>query len=336
MLSPLTETLTADEIQESWKDANVRPLWEVQHAYDGARKTGPVLWPWVKMEPLVRRAIGLTSPAVAERRALSLVDPAGKPGDFHSITNLNAALQILLPGEVARPHRHSMDALRFIFEGEGAITRVDGKLAPMAAGDLVITPGNAWHEHWHEGTTPMVWLDVLNVHAHLNLGTFSFEPGPVHDVPEIAPEAAFATANVVPDMPLSSSSPVFRYPLADAKRALDAAPLAADGSRRVRYVNPLNGGPVMPLLDCYLVRLDAGHSTRPFTTSAHAVCAVVEGRGATSASESSINWQRHDVFTLPHGAPIVYTAAETSYLFMTTDREMYRRLGLLREGYASA
>jgi gentisate 1,2-dioxygenase len=332
MLSSEREELTPEEIQQGWKDARVRPLWEIPqaHAADPA-ENAPVVWTWRTLEPLIARAIGLTSPAVAERRVLSLIDPAGRPGDFQSITNLNAALQILLPGEVARPHRHAMDALRFVMEGGGAVTRVDGKLAPMETGDLVITPGGSWHEHWHEGAGPMVWLDVLNVHMHLHLGTFWFEPGPVHDVPEIPADAAFATANVVPDMPRSAVSPVFRYPLADAKRALDAAPPGKDGARRVRYVNPLTGGPVMPLLDCYLMRLDAGQSTRPFRTSAHAVCTVVEGRGTTSTGGGTIAWEQRDVFTLPSAASIVHTAHEPSYVFIATDREILNRLDLLRE-----
>ena len=40
---------------------------------------------------------------------------------------LAANIQILLPGEKARPHRHTMNALRFVLEGSGAATIVDGK-----------------------------------------------------------------------------------------------------------------------------------------------------------------------------------------------------------------
>ena len=37
-------------------------------------------------------------------------------------------------------------------------------------------------------------------------------------------------------------SPVVRYPYATAAAAVAVAPPARDGSRRVRYVNPLTGG----------------------------------------------------------------------------------------------
>jgi gentisate 1,2-dioxygenase len=319
----------------AWRAARVKPLWEIAQAHRPDGDLGTVeIWPWQTLEPLVERAIALASPARAERRVLSLIDPTARTGEFHTITNLNAGLQILLPGEVARSHRHSMDALRFVLQGDGAVTRVDAHEAPMAFGDLVLTPGGCWHEHWHAGTQPIVWLDVLNVHTHLHLGTFSFEPGSPRDVPAHVPAAAFASPNVVPHVPQSAVSPVFRYPLADAQRALDATPPGVDGARRVRYVNPLTGGPVMPLLDCYLVRLDAGDATLPWCTSAHSVCAVVAGRGATSAGGSAVEWTTRDIFTLPHKSPVTHRATERSYLFVVTDRDVYRRLDLLEESLA--
>jgi gentisate 1,2-dioxygenase len=335
MLTDL-EKISDDDIRGRWQEAHVSPLWENAKATDAHhQEPAPNLWSWRTMQPLIANAIAATSPAIAERRALSLIDPSARPREFQTITNLNAALQILLPGEVARPHRHSMDALRFVLEGAGGVvTRVNGKLAPMALGDLVLTPGTFWHEHWHEGTEPMVWLDVLNAHTHIMLGTFWFEPGPVHDEPSTLSDDAFEVPNFVPDIERSDVSPVFRYTFADAKRAVDAAPLAKDGSRRVRYANPLTGGPVIPYLDCYLMRLDAGESTIPFRTTAHAVCAVVEGSGTTATGGGSISWENRDVFTLPHGTPIVHTATETSYVFIVTDREYFSRLGLLREEFS--
>jgi gentisate 1,2-dioxygenase len=335
MLTDL-ENIRDEDIRQRWKDAHVSPLWENAKATDAHhQEPAPNLWAWKTMQPLVGNAIAQTSPAIAERRALSLIDPDARPGEFHTVTNLNAALQILLPGETARPHRHSMDALRFVLEGDGGVvTRVNGKLAPMAAGDLVLTPGTFWHEHWHEGSEPMVWLDVLNVHTHLHLGTFWFEPGPPHDVAGTLADEAFVTPNFVPDIDRDEVSPVFRYTFADAKRAVDAAPVAKDGSRRIRYANPLTGGPVIPFLDCYLMQLEAGQTTISLRTTAHAVCAVVEGNGTTATGGGTIAWEKNDVFTLPHGTRIVHTASTPSYVFIVTDRELFSRLGMLREEFA--
>jgi len=178
-----------------------------------------------------------------------------------------------------------------------------------------------------------VWLDVLNVHTHLNLDTFVFEPGPPHDVPTLPPEEAFQSPNLVPDIIQTRFSPVFRYPMESALRALQAAPPSRDGSRRVRYVNPLTGGPVMPLIDCWLFQFDAGQSTIPFRTSAHAVCCVVDGRGSTTVGSRATNWETHDVFTLPSESVIMHQADTAATLFVVSDRELYRRLDLLTESY---
>jgi gentisate 1,2-dioxygenase len=84
------------------------------------------------------------------------------------------------------------------------------------------------------------------------------------------------------------------------------------------------------------MRLDAGGSTVPFRTTAHAVCAVVEGHGSTATGGGTIVWEDHDVFTLPAGTSIVHKATTTSYVFLVTDRELYSRLGLLREEFPAS
>jgi gentisate 1,2-dioxygenase len=338
MIASDASTRSEEQIRSDWKRAGVRPLWEIHLARRQTEVRPRVgVWKWSMMQPLVTEALELTSPAVVERRVLTLVDPSALGDEFQSTTNLNGALQILKPGEAARPHRHPMNALRFILSGSGAVTRVDGKTAPMMEGDLVITPGWAWHEHWHDGSEPIIWLDVLDVALHQYLGTVRpNEPGPPHDVPHMPPESAFASANVIPDMPSGLHSPVFRYPFADAVAALGSAPPAPDGSRRVRYVNPLTGGPVMSMLDCYLVELDAGTVTAPFTTSANALCAIVRGRGTSEVGNETIDWEQRDIFALPHDHTIRHRAAESSLLFITTDREIYRRLDLLTEEWGPA
>src|SRR5262249_11455524 len=224
------------------------------------------LGPGSEREPLVRGAMAMPAMSVIERRVLTLVDPAAEGHAAGTTTNLTAALQILMPGEAARPHRHSMNALRFVLDGAGAVTRVDGRDCPMAAGDLVITPGWSWHEQVHHGSAPIGWLHAPDAPLHRHLGTDAFEPGPAHDLPAHADEAAFAMPSIVPELaaPLPAHSPVFRYPWAEVVRAVAAAPRSKDGARRVRYVNPLTGGPVMTLLDCWLTQIAPGAETMPF------------------------------------------------------------------------
>ena len=150
---------------------------------------------------MIAGAIKVASPEAVERRVLQLVPPhrIEEEGQQTSKT-LAANIQILLPGEKARPHRHTMNALRFVLEGSGATTIVDGKACPMEEGDLILTPAWTWHEHVHQGTAPIMWLDALDVPLHHYMGTGAFQPGPVADMPETVADAAFAVANVVPDI----------------------------------------------------------------------------------------------------------------------------------------
>lgn len=326
---------SSDEgIRAAWQEAHVSPLWESRVAHNLAKVVErPAIWTWRAMSPLIADALSRRSTEVIERRVLSLINPDPGVGNC-TTSNLNAGLQILGPGEVARPHRHSMNALRFVLQGQGADTVVDGKACAMEEGDLVITPGWTWHEHVHRGTAPVIWLDVLDASLHRYLHTDAFEAGPANNVPAHAPDAAFAVANVVPEVPESASqhSPVFRYPWSAAAAAVAAAPLAKDRSRRVRYINPLTGGAVMSLLDCYVVQVDPERETLPTRTTCNAVCAVVEGRGQSEIGGETISWGPKDVFTLPHGLWVRHRAeGGPARLFVTTDREIYRRLDLLEE-----
>ncbi len=326
-----------EDIRAAWRAANLHPLWENAAAHrvrDGG--PAPIHWQWKNIRPLVDDAMKVATPAAIERRVLTLTDSAGESGA--TTTNLTTALQILLPGERARPHRHTMNALRFVIEGSGASTIVDGKDCPMAEGDLVITPGWTWHEHVHRGSAPIIWLDALDAPLHRYLGTDVFEPGPAHDVPTAADDAAYAFANIVPELggETPAFSPVFRYPWATAREAVRAAPYGKDGARRVRYVNPLTGGSTMPLMDCYLMQIDKGSETIRFRTTANAVCLVCEGSGTTRVGEDTVSWNAHDVFSLPHGNWITHRANETATLFLVSDRDALRRLDLLKEQYGNA
>ena len=68
-----------------------------------------------------------------------------------------------MPGEVAPAHRHAQSALRFIIEGHGAYTAVEGERTLMQPGDFVLTPSWTWHDHGNDTDQPMVWLDGLDI-----------------------------------------------------------------------------------------------------------------------------------------------------------------------------
>lgn len=327
---------TSEAMRDAWRNAHVSPLWESPTAHKP--DTGPTpghVWRWDTLRPMVVGATEVKSPAAVERRVLTLINPSRRdPLDEATVGSLAAAIQILMPGESARPHRHSMNALRFMLDGSGAETIVDGKPCAMEEGDLILTPGWCWHEHVHRGDGAAIWLDVLDVPLHQFLGTTAFQPGPVNDLPPTVPDAAFAAPNLVPQGldAEAAHSPVFRYPWADAAAAVAAAPIGADGARSVRYANPLTGGAAMSLIDCHLVQVDRGARTQPLRTNSNAVFLVVEGEGASEIGGQVIQWGPRDIFIVPQGNPLSHrSSTEFSRLFQVTDREVYARLGLLEE-----
>src|SRR5579883_1258479 len=117
---------------------------------------------WAELRPQVYRAGELIGTDEAERRVVMLLNP-GLNGECAITGTLYAGLQLILPGEIARSHRHTAAALRFIVEGHGAYTAVDGEKTIMNPGDMVLTPNWTWHDHGNESDEPMVWLDGLDL-----------------------------------------------------------------------------------------------------------------------------------------------------------------------------
>jgi gentisate 1,2-dioxygenase len=340
-MSVATKTTSTSDIspslRQAMKNAHMVPLWESPTARKlDVMRERPHVWAWSATRPILMETGQVKSPKIVERRVISLVHPKSRGAEDEATAGaISAAMQLLLAGERARPHRHSMNALRFVLEGSGAETIVDGKSCPMEVGDLIITPAWCWHEHVNMDGSPTLWLDVLDVALHLFLGTDEFQPGPVNEQPTHYDDNLFQVANITPvlDAVPQSHSPVFRYPWDAARASVAVAPRGRDGVRRVRYVNPMTGGSCMSLLDCYLAEIDGGTFSRPVRTSYSSVCAVVQGSGRTRVGEQEISWSEKDVFTLPFGSWVSHAADGPAHLFTVTNRDLYARLGLLKEEY---
>ena len=122
----------------------------------------PHLWKFDSIRDYMTEAGKLITAKEAERRVLVLENP-GLRGQSKITTSLFAGVQMVVPGDVAPAHRHSQSALRFVLEGKGADTAVDGERTLMEPGDFVITPSMTWHDHSNETTEPMFWLDGLDI-----------------------------------------------------------------------------------------------------------------------------------------------------------------------------
>lgn len=321
---------------DALKRASVSALW-VRNVYPPRQETAR-LWRWADIEPLLTRAVTEAPMNVAERRVLTLVNQPVFGGDdfVATTTNLSANFQIIMPGEKAPSHRHTMNALRFVVEGEGAVTIVDDKPCTMAERDMILTPAMCWHEHTNPGGKRVIWLDVLDGPLIRQLDVVAFERERRSPPPRLPEDSAFAAAGFVPaETPALTHSPMFRYAWADAERALAATAPARDGARRLRYAHTATGGPVLNLIDCFLLAPAAGKPTRAYRSTSNAVCLAAAGSGASRIGDSRIAWTRNDVFTLPHGQWVSHEADEAgAVLFVANDREILRRLDLLADEHA--
>jgi gentisate 1,2-dioxygenase len=327
-----------DPYSAALQRASVSALWQ-RNVYP-PRGEQPRLWRWAELEPLLAQAVTEASDMQAtERRVLTLIqqDVFGADDFVTTTTNLSANYQVLMPGETAPAHRHTMNALRFVVDGAGAVTIVDGKTCPMAERDMILTPAWCWHEHANPGGQRVIWLDVLDAPLIRQLDVVRFEREPKKAPPPMPADSAFAAAGFVPaeTTPGLPYSPMFRYSWAAARLALAAAPVSADGAKLLRYTNLATGGSAMNLIDCFLAGLAAGKATRAYRTTSNAVCFVAEGSGASRIGDARIAWTRNDLFTLPHGHWISHeAAADGAILFIATDREILRRLDLLADEHA--
>jgi len=243
----------------------------------------PFVWHWCDLRPQVMRAAELVGTAQAERRVLRLTNPK-LPGIASN--TLVANIQIVMPGEIARAHRHSGAALRFIIEGRGGYTVVNGERLPTSPGDLVLTPNWSWHDHANDTDAPMIWLDGLDTPLVRMLEAGFYEE---YD----QERQAFGA-------PVNASE--WHYPMTEMRAALERLAAANAGEEIIlEYMNRRTGGPVMPTIACHMQLLRPGEKTR----SRRRVCCtnhhVVEGAGYSVVGEQRLNWEDKDVFTVPTG-----------------------------------
>jgi gentisate 1,2-dioxygenase len=281
-------------------------------------KAVPYLWHWRDLRPQAMRAAELVGTQQAERRVLRLTNP-----ELSGVASntLVANIQIVMPGEIARAHRHSAAALRLIIEGRGGYTVVNGERVPMFPGDLVLTPNWCWHDHANDTDAPMIWLDGLDTPLVRML-----EAGFYEEYPEERQRFG-ATANASP----------WRYPMSEMRARLEQLAAAHTGAAAdgivLEYANRQTGGPVMPTIACFMQLLRPGEKTR----ARRRVCCtnyhVVEGAGYSTIGDRRLEWEGKDVFTVPNWAfcEHVNNGDRPAFLFSFSDAPVMKALSLYRE-----
>lgn len=327
------------QLSQDIAQLHMKPLWERTMRLSPGTAAVPAAWRWTEVQPYLMQSAELITTQEAERRVLMLENPALKGSTF-ATTTLYAGLQIILPGEIARTHRHAPNALRLIVEGRGAYTAVEGERVMMQPGDFVTTPSWAWHDHGNLGTEPVVWLDGLDT-AFANLfGAHFREDYPAEKQPVSRPDGnagALYGANLLPVdyRPCGSASPLLCYPYERTREALEQLAKGGDPhparGHKLRYINPATGGHAFPTMAVYMQRLPRGFAGARYRSTDGAVVCVVEGQGSVTIGDQHWDFSPHDVFVVPSWTFHRFQAETDCVLFSYTDRAAQEALGFWRE-----
>jgi gentisate 1,2-dioxygenase len=328
---------------ESFYDAvrqvHGRPLWQTAGTAKRAA-TLAYLWKYADFRPLLFRAAEIVPIELAERRVLVMANP-GILSDWQASNSLLANLQIILPGEIARSHRHSASALRLVIEGSGAFTAVNGEKSYMEPGDFVTTPNWTWHDHGNEGDGPMIWLDGLDVPFVQVTESSFFELYATQTYPVTRPDdlsirlyggGALRPTWVRHD---ACHSPLLNYKFAATYAQLKAIAERTDGSPHdgvaLEYTNPITGGPALATMACFVSLLRPGQRTQAHRHTGGTICHVMQGAGASVIGGTRFRWEAKDTFVVPSWQWHEHHATSEALLFSYTDAPVLQPLGLYRE-----
>lgn len=333
------------ELYRRMDSDNLAPLWEVLHNLVPPQPQTPcvpALWKYREIRPYVMESGKVITAREAIRRVLVLENP-GMRGQSCITRSLYCGLQLILPGEIAPSHRHTQSALRFIVEGTGAYTAVDGERTTMHPGDFIITPPWTWHDHGNPGNEPVVWMDGLDIPLVQFFDAGFMETFPEEAQPVSRPEgdsyARYGT-NMVPleDLPASKTSPIFNYPYTRSRETLHALSRNGEPDKchgwKMQFINPLTGGPAMPTMGTFIQLLPKGFVSSPYRSTDATVYSVVEGTGRVDIGGQRFAFEPRDTFVVPSWQRVSIETDGECVLFSYSDRPAQIALGLWREEHA--
>ncbi len=328
--------------------AHLPPLWKYLSELITRQPVAdaqPFLWRWEEIYPRIMKAGDIPIERGSERRVLILNNP-GLSELKTTTRNIYAGVQMVKPGEVAPAHRHTQSAIRFIVQGRGAYTSVEGERCFMEPYDLLLTPPWQWHDHGNETDEPIIWMDGLDINLVRSLDASFFEPYSGHQFPLSKPDnfalKKYGGNSLVPAWQkpdtTKKSSPLLIYKWEKTYQALKDLASTGEASPyddvALAYVNPQTGGPVLPTLGCWVQMLRPGVHTQAHRHTTSAVYHVVEGAGWTVINGQRFDWKKGDFLALPPWAWHEHANAsqtDEAILFSVTDLPVFEALGFYRE-----
>jgi gentisate 1,2-dioxygenase len=336
-------------LYKAFQDNHLNPLWtqtgDLMPEHPKPKAVAHV-WKWRELLPLAKKSGELVPVGRGgERRAIGLANP-GLGGAAYVSPTLWAAIQYLCPRETAPEHRHSQNAFRFVVEGEGVWTVVNGDPVRMSRGDLLLTPGWNFHGHHNDTDQPMAWIDGLDIpfSQQNDVGFFEFGSDQVTDygTPKVSRgERLWCHPGLRPLSGLQDTvaSPIGAYRWEYTDRALTEQLLLEDegqpatveqGHAAIRYVNPTTGGDVMPTIRCEFHRLRSGTKTPNRREVGSTVFQVFEGEGAVELAGQAHKLEIGDMFVIPSWVPWSLEAETQFDLFRFSDAPIMERLHFMR------
>ncbi len=314
----LAQSGTLEELYGKLGQIGIGPGWAkaTPSLWTSPRKSfAPAHWKYEQARGALDAAGRLINTELAERRNLILFNPATENG-YGTLRTLVAAYQMIMPGEWARAHRHSPNALRLILNSEpGTYTEVDGVKIAMEPGDVLLTPNWSSHGHGNDSRACAYWLDFLDVPLVQLLEPMFFEPA-----------EGEKSEDATNDAPPTKNSP-FVFSFTDTLKRLDAAVPEPAGP----FATSVQlGNPAMDTIALFMMRLAPRLRTGLHRSTANNIYAVVKGTGATTVDGERFEWSRGDVIAAPAWRPHCHEAAEDALLLRVSDQPVMQRLGFLR------
>jgi gentisate 1,2-dioxygenase len=336
------EDLPADYVQ-ALRDVNLVPLWPslrgVLPPKIPTRQTIATCWAYKDIRPVLLKAGELTPIEKAERRVLVLANPGHDLEKMQASAAIYLGMQLLLPGEWAPSHRHTPNAVRMIVEGEGAYTTVEGEKCPMSRGDLILTPSGLWHEHGHDGTDPVIWLDVLDLPLMFYMEASYHINGDKQEVKAGRGDLQNQRAGLAPTQIFERSRrayPLYRYPWADTKNALHS--MSSDNPSldcvQITYINPDTGMDAENVLGFYALMLRPNQTLRLPARSPAQVFHVVEGQASiTIETQVPTTFLMVEADTCAAPGYEAVTLKNTNkdqptFIFIADESPLHRKLGV--------
>jgi gentisate 1,2-dioxygenase len=297
------------------------------------------LWKWADVHESLLRAGEVISLEDSERRVVRLVNPGLNQQLAFATHTIQISFQYVKPGENARAHRHTPAALRFVVQGNGAYTTVNGQQCVMEPGDLILTPKLTWHDHSNESKEPMLWLDGLDFPLVQALHQVMQERYPERRQP-IERSSDEVIGN--PGDALCDGKPLadfFHYKWRDTEKTLRALADATAARDRfdgylLEFRNPVTGGPTMATIQCAVQLLRPTDETETHRHTSTVIYHVFRGRGATHIGERRFEWEQGDSFVVPLWHPhghLNRSSSDEAILFSMSDAPVLKALDFYRE-----